>query len=307
MAWLFDEYRFDPSDGSLEHAQAGQSVTLRPQVGRLLEAFLQQPGIVLDRESLCRAVWDENTVVDFESGLAALIRELRQALERVGGSASLIETVPRRGYRLLGQHVERDERPAPVSQSHRRYPRRFRAPALVLAILLAMTLGFGGWWWFNQASSSHDGEVSQPTLAIIPFDVIGPEGQEPELDRRLQLLVSDRLLAGLWQARLEGLVLIGRAALRPYEGRDDLAAAVAQDLGVDLLLEGTLTAIDGQLWRVDSRLLSMPSGRVLWSASSDWDMAPGGSHPDPVETLLTSLGDAWPQLLRDPGLGGVAE
>jgi hypothetical protein len=73
------------------------------------------------------------------------------------------------------------------------------------------------------------------------------------------------------------------------------------------LLEGTLTAIDGQLWRVDSRLLSMPSGRVLWSASSDWDMAPGGSHPDPVETLLTSLGDAWPQLLRDPGLGGVAE
>jgi DNA-binding winged helix-turn-helix (wHTH) protein/TolB-like protein len=293
MVSRFDGFSFDPDDGRLSHLASGESVTVRPQVGSLLEAFLDQPGAVLDREHLCQAVWDENTVVDFESGLAALIRELRQALKGLGGSADLIETVPRRGYRLRVDAVDQRSIPNldvdPVVEKGRigRWW-VFGVPVILVGLVLL-------WFWLDRDPDPADPAhvASSPTLAILPFDVIGPPDQSPDASRRLQLLLADGLLAGLWQADLDGLVLIGRAAVRPYEGRNDLAAAVAEDLGVDLLVEGSLSSVDGLSWQVDARLLAMPGGSVLWSDQVEWDQAAQSSATEPARALVSSLADQW--------------
>lgn len=301
MTREFGDYRFDPADGTLSYGESGEPLTVRPQVGRLLEAFIDQPGVVLDRESLYQAVWDENTVVDFESGLAALIRELRQSLERAGGSASLIETVPRRGYRLRIEPVDQapasEKPPASVKAARTWRPTPFLS--VVIASVLMVGVIFFARNGINGELPALQDEPAQPTLAILPFDVLDQGELSDEASRRLQLLIADGLLASLWQAQLEDLVLIGRAAIRPYEGRSDLAAAVAEDLNVDLLVEGSLTALNGDLWRVDARLLSMPGGQVLWSDNVEWDRSEQGSTSAPAEALVDTLAQAWPALFPE--------
>ncbi len=294
MARRFDRFCFDPDDGRLSHVASGESVTVRPQVGRLLEAFLDQPGAVLGREHLCRKIWGEDAVVDFESGLAALIRELRQALKGLGGSEQLVETVPRRGYRLRVEAVEHATAPAANAEAGIKQSRVGWWWMFAVAMIFGLGLLF--WFWSDRDSADSAVATSNPTLAILPFDVIGPPDQSPEASRRIQLLVADGLLAGLWQAELDGLVLIGRAALRPYEERSDQAAAVAKDLGVDLLIEGSLSSNDGQSWQVDARLLAMPGGTVLWSDQVEWDQAAQSSATEPARALVSGLADQWSEL-----------
>lgn len=96
----FAGLQFDPADGRLARVDGAGSAQLRPQVAKLLSAFLSQPETLIDREQLYRAVWDEGTVIDFEAGLAAILRELRTELKNLDAPADLVETVPRRGYRL---------------------------------------------------------------------------------------------------------------------------------------------------------------------------------------------------------------
>ena len=263
-AYSFNGCRFDESDGRLWGADAAQPVTLRPQAARLLVAFLDRPGEVLNRKHLRSAVWDEGAVVDFESGLAALMRELRQALDEVGAGAHLIETVPRRGYRFLGT-VDEDKAdsvnsdPLPIPDP----PRASRTGLALLAVgLLALVLVGTVLWWVIADNGAEP--LDNPTLAIMPFQVYSDDDRA---SRRLRLLLADSLLARLWQVELADLDLIGRAALRPYQDREDQAAAVAADLGVSLLLEGSIIRPADYRWQVDARLLAMPRGTVLWSTT----------------------------------------
>lgn len=288
---------FDASDGRLSNEHREDAVVLRPQAARLLERFIEQPGEVIDRESLCQAVWDEGRVVDFESGLGTLIRELRQALDEVGAGAELLETVPRRGYRFLGQLREFDASGAADAEHSDR-----KRVVWIILVLVAVILAGSLLAWFTRPSA--DAPVATaPTLAIIPFEVYN----DNRVDRRLELLLADTVLARLWQADLQDLVLIGRATLRPYHGREDVAVAVAEDLGVDLLIEGTVVLEGAQDWRVDARLLSMPGGTVVWSATVIWSDRERLPVSETADQLVNDLAGAWVELLDRHDLVQISE
>lgn len=286
--YRFDQFVFDPSDGRLEHAGSGAALTLRPQVSRLLVALLESPNTVIDRDTLCGAIWGEGAVVDFEAGLAAVVRELRQSLDQLGGAAGLLETVPRRGLRF-GATVTRgspaDPPRAPETRS--RAPRR---ALLVVLLALAMALV---WllarWSMAPPAPGEPATVQEWTLAVLPFERFGAG---PNGAARLELLLADTLLAQLWAAELEGVVLIGRATLVPYQSREDVAGAVARDLGVRLLIEGSIVQ-DGEGWRVTARLLHMPAGRVLWSDTIDWAGAAELPVRESAQRLARGLAAAW--------------
>lgn len=298
--YRFDAFVFDPADGRLEHVTDGRAVSLRPQVALFLLTLLQSPRTVVDRDSLRRAVWGEHAVVDFESGLAAIVRELRQALGQFGGRAELLETIPRRGYRLGAEVTElapHDPAPAAAGIQVPAGPaRRRRAPlimllgALVIALGLALLVAAIAWW-------SKPGPPALPgrTLAVLPFEHYA--GAEPD-GRKNGLLLADSLLAALWEASLPDVALIGRASMLPYQGRDDVAAAVAADLGVELLIEGSISR-DGTDWQVTARLLRMPGGEVLWSESLVWQGQAELPIRESVTLLAESLAQAWVQDRED--------
>ena len=299
--YLFDQFAFDPADGRLERLDSGAAVTLRPQVASLLNALLDAPRTVIDRERLCRAVWGEGAVVDFDAGLAAIVRELRQALEQLGGRASLLETMPRRGFRF-GADVRREVAAVPGGNAEirdagvQRPARRSRRWLLLLALASAMLVAWLIARWANSPLAPLPPVVpGELTLAVLPFERLD---DAPADGARLELLLADAMLVQLWEAELDSIALIGRATLLPYGSREDVAGAVARDLGVRLLIEGSIVR-DGAEWQVTARLLDMPHGRVGWSETVTWRDVDALPVRDTAARLVESLGRAWaesPQL-----------
>jgi DNA-binding winged helix-turn-helix (wHTH) protein len=84
----------------------GQTLTLSDQPLQLLTALLERPGELVTRDELRNRLWPADTYVDFEHGLNAAIKRLRDALGDSADAPIYIETVPRRGYRLLRSTAE---------------------------------------------------------------------------------------------------------------------------------------------------------------------------------------------------------
>ncbi|MEX2499671.1 MAG: winged helix-turn-helix domain-containing protein [Wenzhouxiangellaceae bacterium] len=283
--YQFDQFIFDPADGRLGRVDEAGDVHLRPQAGSLLLHLLEHPQTVLDRETLCHAVWGPDAVVDFESGLAALLREIRQALEKLGGDARLIETVPRRGYRLRAEVGRASENAPPNNKTPDNKSPGHAVWIVATLVILAAALV----WWRSEPPPVPAARPYQ--LAILPLERFGDPDYPPA---QAGILLADGVLAALWRGELEHLELIGRAGMRPYAGREDVVSAIAADLDVDLLIEGSIRADSGQ-WQVDLRLLAVPSGRVIWSQTVDGN-DPALPVSDIAGTLVDRLRQDWPRL-----------
>ncbi len=139
-------YRFGPF--RLEQEQLllsldGAPLPLGPKVVETLLALVEHPREVLGKAELLDRIWPEGFVE--EANLAQNIYVIRKALRSHCGSIA-IETVPRRGYRFLGEvSVERSQtahlaQPVPIRSARNQKP---FAIAAALAAVLAIAVGTG--------------------------------------------------------------------------------------------------------------------------------------------------------------------
>jgi len=105
--------RFGPFELDLrvgELRKAGVRVNLQEQPFRVLECLVERPGELVTREELRQRLWQGDTFVDFEHGVNAAVKRLRETLGDSAETPRFIETLPRRGYRLIAP-VEGDQPP----------------------------------------------------------------------------------------------------------------------------------------------------------------------------------------------------
>src|SRR6202035_3833276 len=81
--------------------------------------LLENPGQVVTREELRARLWPADTFVDFDHGLNAAVKRLRDTLGDSAENPVFIETLARRGYRFI----------APISEppQQRAKPTKFRS------------------------------------------------------------------------------------------------------------------------------------------------------------------------------------
>ena len=79
----------------------GRKVRLEGQPVQILLCLLENPGELVTRDELRQRLWPADTYVNFEHGLNAAVKRLRQALNDSAGNPRFVETLPRRGYRFL--------------------------------------------------------------------------------------------------------------------------------------------------------------------------------------------------------------
>jgi DNA-binding winged helix-turn-helix (wHTH) protein len=96
----FGVFEVDLRQGELR--RNGLTVKLREQSFQLLAALLERRGDLVTREELRGKLWAADTFVDFDHSLNAAMKRLRDALGDDPDNPRFIETVPRRGYRFLG-------------------------------------------------------------------------------------------------------------------------------------------------------------------------------------------------------------
>ena len=95
----FDTFELDVGSGELR--RAGVRLNLQEQPLHLLTALLERPGKLVTRGELRHRLWPADTFVDFEHGLNAAVKRLRDALGDSADTPRYVETVPRRGYRFV--------------------------------------------------------------------------------------------------------------------------------------------------------------------------------------------------------------
>src|SRR5258708_3222712 len=93
----------------------GTRVRLQEQPFQILTILLEHSGEVVTREELRGRLWPADTYVDFDHSLNAAVRRLRDALGDSAENPRFVETVARRGYRLLAP-VNGNATPPPAPQ-----------------------------------------------------------------------------------------------------------------------------------------------------------------------------------------------
>jgi DNA-binding winged helix-turn-helix (wHTH) protein/tetratricopeptide (TPR) repeat protein len=95
----FGVFQLDLETGELW--KSGVRIRLPEQPFQVLEALIERPGDLVTREELRQRLWPADTFVDFEHGLNAAVRRLRDALGDSAEVPRFVETIPRRGYRFI--------------------------------------------------------------------------------------------------------------------------------------------------------------------------------------------------------------
>jgi DNA-binding winged helix-turn-helix (wHTH) protein/predicted ATPase len=96
--------RFGPFYLDAENAcvwRGGEALRLTPKAFAVLRALLARPGQLVTKDELWQCVWPGIAVSD--AALTVCIREIRQRLHDDAKAPRVIETVHRRGYRLIAQ------------------------------------------------------------------------------------------------------------------------------------------------------------------------------------------------------------
>jgi eukaryotic-like serine/threonine-protein kinase len=76
-------------------------ILLREQPFRVLRMLIEQSGKIVTREEIRKNLWPNDTIVDFDHSINAAIKTLRRALGDSADKPQYIETLARRGYRLM--------------------------------------------------------------------------------------------------------------------------------------------------------------------------------------------------------------
>lgn len=264
----FDGVTFEPESGLLRRDDGGET-TLRPKSAVALSHLLGRAPEIVSREELARAVWPDRRVRDYEAGLSAILHELREALGDDASQPRWLETLPRRGYRLLV--TPRPDR------------RGWRMPVGLWVLAAVLLIGGGVTvWWYSQPPPGWRGQV-----AVVPVIVYPGAGEEPAAGEPSWLL-TDTLIAELWRRRPEGVQVIGRSSLARGDSPRTTARRLGERLGVDWVLYGWARPGD-EGWAFTLSLYAMPDAQVRWSATFETRLLPSERPEDLASRAVESL------------------
>ncbi len=95
----FGAFELDLKAGELHKGE--RRVLLQEQPFQVLRMLVERAGGLATREEIQKKLWPNDTAVDFDHGINRAIKKLREALGDSAENPKYIETVARRGYRLI--------------------------------------------------------------------------------------------------------------------------------------------------------------------------------------------------------------
>ncbi len=245
----FGEFEADLATGELY--RSGVKVKIQDLPFRVLAALLERGGEVVTRDELRNRLWGSETFVDAEAGLNTAIAKLREALGDRAESPRFVETLPKRGYRFIGEIAPAGAGPAtpPASAPSRRWR------ALTLAAVLGLALAtLAGVAW----------RVGRPEERVVVAVVLfHNETGENRFDRLAQQLTDGTVVALAADPRL---AVIGNAAVlrtpRIFTDLQKIGAALAAEYLVLGQLQGS-----GDELVVRAHFVRVSDQTHLWAGS----------------------------------------
>jgi TolB-like protein/DNA-binding winged helix-turn-helix (wHTH) protein len=252
----FGDFRLD--SGRFELYRAGRNLKLERKPMELLILLADRKGDLVTRTEIADRLWGNEVFVDTEHGINTAIRKIRQTLRDDPEQPRFVQTVMGRGYRFIGPLAEvpspaaenvlqptKSAQPAPTDSTDSTkaappLPNRRSRPRLWLAI----------------------GGGTAISLAVLPLDNLsGDPGQEYFADG-----MTDELTTML--AKNSTLRITSRTSAMQYKRAHRPLREIAQALGVDAILEGSVARADGKV-HMTIQLIRASTDTHLWADSYD--------------------------------------
>ena len=277
-------------------SQGGKSVKLEPKAMNLLVYLAQRPGDVLSRKELEDNIW-RGTVVSYDALTNAIIK-LRKAFGDDPKHHYIIETIPKKGYRLVAEVRKTNEpnQAARISGEPRVSPATsWKSPGAVVLMLSALLLSvvvYVLWQYLRPPTQegtafSSDSVVApisgKPSIAVLPFaNLSGDKDQEYFSDGITEDIITDL-------SKISGLFVIARNSTFQYKGRSTDIKQVADELGVRYILEGSVRR-DRERVRINAQLVDATTGGHLWADRYDGSLKDVFALQDKVtEKIIAAL------------------
>jgi DNA-binding winged helix-turn-helix (wHTH) protein/TolB-like protein/cytochrome c-type biogenesis protein CcmH/NrfG len=263
-ALLIGEWRVDPALNQISSAR--RTTKLEPKVMAVLVHLADRAGEVVTREALLTAIW--SGVVVGDDSLTQVVIKLRKALGDVPEHPTYIQTIAKRGYRLVAAVTRADaidpEAPPPNRDrarverpSRRRWLVAVGIAAVLLAVLRAAWIGGDRDAPVAPVQSRIEARDALPTISIATFEVLGDDPQAELLARGIAAdLVTD--LSGV-----SALAVIGASA------SGDRATPVSAEVPpARYVVSGSVQRFDDRV-RVNVLLTDAQTGVPLWAERFD--------------------------------------
>ncbi len=216
-------------------------VRLEPKVMDVLVCLASHAGEVVSRDTLNAQVWRDVVVTD--QAVTNCISGLRQHLGDDRGANRVIETIPKRGYRLVAP-VQLLAPAAMSEAAPSKPPRRFAAMAVVTALIILAT----GWWYWTRTATP-----GLTSIAVARFENAAGD----ESLGYLGLALPDEIATLLTKSR--GLAV---RPLSQVDTADPVAAARAR--GVDHIVTGRYYLEDKEQITLAIEAQHLSQERVIW-------------------------------------------
>jgi adenylate cyclase len=251
-----DDCRVDPAAGLI--SRNDERIHLEPRVMTVLTVLAGRAGEVLSREQLEAEAW-AGTVVGYDA-LASSILKLRKALGDSTRQPRYIETVSKRGYRLVAP-VSFDEPSSSGTATTPSSPasgsRSWKVGAVAAFVLVAIVVATLVLMKHGDVGDTETG-ANLKTLAVMPFTNIS---NNPENEYFVEGITDD-IMTNL--SGLSDVLVVSRSATYRYKGQDFEPKDVGQELGADYLVEGSIRK-SGKRWRINASLIETSTGVQLWA------------------------------------------
>jgi TolB-like protein len=234
VRFIFGDRLLDTERRELRHG--ADLVAVEPQVFDLLVHLLVNCDRVVSRDDLAASVWRGRIVSD--STVTSRINAARKAVGDSGDIQKLIRTIPRKGFRFVGEICTPKSSGKPV------------APSI---------------------DQTHDSNLAlplpgRPAIALLPFTNMTGDPQQDYFSDG----ISEDIITGL--SKLRWFFVIARNSSFTYKVKNVHLSQIAEELGVGYVVEGSVRK-DGGRVRITVQLNDAITGRHIWAERYDHNLA----------------------------------
>ena len=222
---------------------------IEPRMMQVLLILAGQAGEVVTRESLERQVWAGRVVSD--DAVTNTIAKLRRALGDDRSHPQFIETIPKRGYRLIPKAVRYAE---PSSSKLSPFS---LARWLVPAAALVLVIGIGLYAWLLPSEEQLPPRTPRVSIAVLPLTDESGQDDGYFIDGLTQDIIEEL-------GRQRQVSVVAPSTVFGYRDVPASDRSLGKKLDARFLVRGNISR-SGEVIALNLRMIDTNSGRELWA------------------------------------------
>ena len=268
----FEDFELDR--GAFELRRAGRAVRLERIPLELLFLLVERHGLLVGREEILERVWGKDVFVDTDNSINTAVRKIRLALGDNPEQPRFVQTVPGKGYRFAANLITPRPPQAQPPAGHM-WDANERSPGTnhrlrnwLLWVVIVLSLGAVTGMAALLVKRNSKPPSAKVMLVVLPFiNLSGDPQQEFFADG-----MTEEMVTQLGNLDPEHLGVIARTSSMQYKHTQKRASEIAQELGVNYLLEGSVRR-EGNRVRVTGQLIRANDETHIWAGDFDRDLS----------------------------------